>query len=264
MKNGLPRIPIAILLLAIVFFGHNALGADSVMGTAIYRDSLPATFAGELPCADCSGQRLVLTLFEDHTFRLRRTYIGVKDGRDQDFYNLGRWTFTANNGNQLVLRSGTKSVDQFRVLSSDRLRMLDQAGNDIRSELNYDIERQAEIDPVSGPMRLRGLYAYMADAATFDECLTGRRFPVSIEAAHIDLERAYTAMAKDNPGTPLLATVTGRFVERQSDPSAAAREHLVIEKFDRFWPGETCVRVDRGTPFTFTVSSNVELKRYMD
>ena len=90
------------------FFGHNVLGADSVMGTAIHRDSLPATFAGELPCADCSGQRLVLTLFEDHTFRLRRTYLGVKEGGDKDFYNLGRWARARDDGLRLVLRSGTK------------------------------------------------------------------------------------------------------------------------------------------------------------
>lgn len=47
--------------------------------------ALPATFAGELPCADCPGQRLVLTLFADHGYRLRRTYHGVENGTDKDY-----------------------------------------------------------------------------------------------------------------------------------------------------------------------------------
>jgi copper homeostasis protein (lipoprotein) len=243
-RNGFNRILSTGFLVVSSFFAYDAMGADSVKGTAIYREriKLPATFAGELPCADCSGQRLVLTLFADHTFRLRRTYMGVKDGRDEDFYELGRWAYTRKDGGRLELRGGTESVHRLSVLSAERLGMLDRAGNEIRSDLNYEIERLSEIDPVPGPMRLRGMYAYMADAAIFNECLTGRRFPVSIEAAHIDVERAYMALTKDNPGSPLLVSLTGRFAKRQPDPGVAPREHLVVEQFDRILPGETCAR----------------------
>jgi len=106
--------------------------------------------------------------------------------------------------------------------------------------------REAGLSPpgaaVPGPMPLRGLYAYMADAASFNECRTGKRYPVSLEAAHIDMEQAYLALAKDNPGAPLLASLHGRFEARVSDPAVGPREHLIVESFQRFWPRETCAR----------------------
>lgn len=203
---------------------------------------LPATFAGELPCADCPGQRLVLTLFPDHSYRLRRSYLGVIRGADQDFYELGRWAPRQDDGGRLILHGGSEGLRYYRLVSADRLRLLDQQGNDIDSALNYDLQLQPDVDPVPGPMALRGLYAYMADAATFNECRTGKRYPVSLEAAHIDMEQAYLALAQDNPGTALLATVEGRFEPRTYDPSAGPGEHLIVERFERFWPGETCAR----------------------
>ncbi|MGD2075379.1 MAG: META domain-containing protein [Gammaproteobacteria bacterium] len=203
---------------------------------------LPATFSGDLPCADCPGQRLVLTLFPDHGYRLRRTYLGVNRGADKDFHELGRWQYGTDEGGRLVLHRGHESPNQYRLISPERLRLLDTEGQDIDSALNYELERQADIDPVPGPMQLRGLYAYMADAATFNECRTGKRYPLSLEAAHIDMEQAYLAIMHDNPGAPLLATLEGRFEERTTDPAAGPREHLIVERFERFWPGETCAR----------------------
>jgi copper homeostasis protein (lipoprotein) len=89
---------------------------------------------------------------------------------------------------------------------------------------------------------LRGLYAYMADAASFNDCRTGKRYPVSLEAAHIDVEQAYLALTRDNPGAPLLVSLHGRFEARVSDPAVGPREHLIVERFERFWPRETCAR----------------------
>lgn len=142
----------------------------------------------------------------------------------------------------MVLHHGSEQKSRFQLVSPERLRLIDKADNPIDSALNYDLERPAEIDPVPDPMQLRGLYAYLADAATFNECFTGKRYPVSLEAAHIDVERAYLVLANDNPGAPLLATLDGRFEERVTDPGAAPREHLIVERFERFWPGETCAR----------------------
>ncbi len=164
-------------------------------------ETLPATYTGEIPCADCSGQRLVLTLFPDDTFRLRQTYVGVAGGKDEDRYDLGRWARAQDDGDRLRLKGGIEAPRLFRFVDKDRLRRLDNEGQDIRSKLNYDLVQQADVDSVAGPMLLRGLYAYMADAATFNECLTGTRYPVSIEAAHIDIERAYTGRTEGNPGT---------------------------------------------------------------
>ena len=87
-------------------------------------------------------------------------------------------------------------------------------------------------------MRLRGLYFYLADAASFQECLSGRRWPVLIAGAHRELERAY--LAQGQGGRWVLATLEGRFAMHEPEPGLPPREAIVIERFDRLWPGETC------------------------
>jgi hypothetical protein len=48
---------------------------------------LPATFRGDLPCADCEGIRYHLDLWPDGVFHLRRAWLG-KPGIEDD---RGRW-----------------------------------------------------------------------------------------------------------------------------------------------------------------------------
>jgi heat shock protein HslJ/uncharacterized lipoprotein NlpE involved in copper resistance len=197
------------------------------------------TYAGTIPCADCAGQRITLTLFADGTFRLRRVYLGVAGGGDADQHELGRWTVEVGPGGRLVLSGGTEGPRQFLPMSTERLRVLDRDGREIRSTLSYDLVRATSADLLGGPMRLRGMYTYMADAAVLDECFTGRRFPVSLEAGHVELERAYLQQRRA-PGEPILASVTGRFVQGSPEPGAPPRERLVVERFDRLLPGESC------------------------
>jgi copper homeostasis protein (lipoprotein) len=199
---------------------------------AIGREAV--TYQGDIPCADCPGQRLTLTLFADRTFRLRHTYLG----RDQTFHELGRWGRAPDAGDRLTLARGSEAPRQFAILGANTLRMLDNEGREIRSALNYYLKRQSLLDPVAGPMRLRGMYVYMADAATFSECLTGKRFPVLSGKDHLALERAY--LAARAPGNLLAAVIDGRFVHHAPEPGATVREHVVVERFDRVLPGETC------------------------
>jgi copper homeostasis protein (lipoprotein) len=100
------------------------------------------------------------------------------------------------------------------------------------------LQRQATLDRIDGPMRLRGMYFYLADAASFSECLTGRRWPVRIEGAHLELERAY--LAQGDGGRWVLASLQARFVMHEPEPGLPPREAIVVERFERLWPGETC------------------------
>ena len=49
---------------------------------------LPASFAGDLPCADCERLRYRLNLWADQVFHLRRTWEGTDVRRDA----VGRWS----------------------------------------------------------------------------------------------------------------------------------------------------------------------------
>lgn len=234
----------AALLAAAAIAGGCALpGGGGTEAPATGRDVIgrePVTYSGEIPCADCPGRRMTLTLFTDSTFRLRETYVEARDGKDQTVYDLGRWARAQDQGaNRLRLTGGPEAPRQFLIRGDEALRLLDTAGREIRSQLHHDLKRLPKVDPVAGPMRLRGMYVYMADAAVFSECQTGKRFPVRFERNHAALERAYLA-ARHAPGEPLLVTVDGRFAASAAELGAPVREQVVIERFDRIWPGATC------------------------
>lgn len=93
----------------------------------------------------------------------------------------------------------------------------------------------------SPPGTRTGMYTYMADAAVFEDCTTGTRYPVLIEAAHIDVERAYLEQ-RAGPGEPLWLAARFELVERAPEPGMPVREHLRVLEFDRFEPGRGCAR----------------------
>src|ERR1700752_4041 len=68
---------------------------------------LPATFRGDLPCADCQGIRYHLDLWPDHVFHLRREWLGRKLTQDE----LGRWRFDP--ARRVLSLPGEDDVPQF-------------------------------------------------------------------------------------------------------------------------------------------------------
>jgi copper homeostasis protein (lipoprotein) len=217
------RAAAAMLLLVL----HGAASAQPGVG-----------FAGVLPCADCDGRQIVLTLFDDQSFRMRTTYLGVKPGREAVFHDLGRWAREADG--TLLLRSGAEVLWRFSPAAGGGLRQLDSQGRRIDSNFNHELQRLDAPERMAGPMRLRGMLRYFADAATLDECRTGRRWSVMIEADFLALERAYLAQRAAGGGEWLLATLQARIDEREPEPGLPPREVLVVERFERLWPRETC------------------------
>jgi uncharacterized lipoprotein NlpE involved in copper resistance len=85
------------------------------------------------------------------------------------------------------------------------------------------------------------------------ECLTGRRFPVAMEADNVALERAYQS-ARGAPGAPLLVSLSGQFAERPRLEGSGTQGMIVPIKFDRAWPGEDCGGRDQVNPLVGTPS----------
>jgi len=86
---------------------------------------------------------------------------------------------------------------------------------------------------------LKGHFTYMADAAVFESCLTGRRLPVAMEAGYLSAERAYLE-SRTEPGAPLLVTLVGHIARRPPMEGDDLVEMLVIDRFDSTHPGEDC------------------------
>jgi copper homeostasis protein (lipoprotein) len=196
---------------------------------------LPASFTGTLPCADCEGIDYRLDLFEDRTFYLRTTYRGRTPGQFDDVGSFDR----SSDGRALVAQGGREAPLRFSIESADEVRLLDLAGQPIPSGLNYSLKRATGLPPLEPRLTLRGMYRYMADAAIFEECATGRRMPVAMEADNAALERGYLE-AGATPGAPMMALVEGRIALRMPMEGPGPVPTLVPERFLRMAPGESC------------------------
>jgi heat shock protein HslJ len=98
---------------------------------------------------------------------------------------------------------------------------------------------------------IQGMYSYMADAGHFRECRSGVSYPVAMVGDNAALERAY-AGARSEPAAPLLVTVRGHVEHRPAMEGDKRVKSLVVDSFDRVWPGATCdnpvLSATHGTP----------------
>jgi copper homeostasis protein (lipoprotein) len=197
---------------------------------------LPASFLGVLPCADCPGVKHHLDLWPDKVFHLRREWLE----RETRFDDLGRWHYEPGR-RALVLYGGTEMPLQFEVIGPTELRLLDLEGQPIDSELDYSLRTDGNLTPTDLELFFGGDLQYMADAAVFTECLTGRRYPVAMEGDWIQAERAYLEAAPE-PGGRLYTTFEGRLTDRPKMEGEGIERSLIVQRFINVWPGQSCPR----------------------
>jgi copper homeostasis protein (lipoprotein) len=198
--------------------------------------ALPASFIGELPCADCPGIRYHVNLFPDRVFFLRTTYIGRAD--NANFDDIGSWVVSSDR-NTLILKGERETPEIFAIKDRETLRKLDVEGREIESLLNYDLRRTKNIESIEPRLAMRGMYRYYADAGLFTECQTRRKWPVAQEKDNAALESAY-AKARLTTGQELLVNLEGQVAMRPKMEGQGAQLTLVVERFIGIWPGETC------------------------
>lgn len=195
---------------------------------------LPASFRGVLPCADCPGLSHHLDLWPDNVFHLRREWLERGLVRD----DLGRWRYEPAR-RALVLIGGAEMPLHYEVIGPAELRQLDLQGNPIDSPLDYGLRSDGTLTPTELATFFGGTLRYMADAASFIECLTGRRYPVAFEADWPSAERAYLAAVAE-PGGPLHTTFDGLLVERPKMDGEGTEPTLVVTRFIGVWPNQGC------------------------
>lgn len=214
------------------------IGVSSMTNPTPAKASLPATYQGVLPCADCPGIRTTLNMWPDGVFYLRRTYLGKGDQeKESSLYEVGQWKVIPD-GTKLELQEARDSLLSFAVKSATHLRPLDSEGREIASRQEVDLVRQPRFDWFEPRLILDGMYATDSGARRFKECLTGRPFSVAQEAEVRALDAAY-AKGRMNPGEPLLATVEAR-IARPHRHDSGEQHRIVVERFIELWPGETC------------------------
>jgi copper homeostasis protein (lipoprotein) len=197
---------------------------------------LPATFAGTLPCPDCVGTHYTLRLFPEGAFYLRTTHL--RSGEDVSQYDIGGWTFSSDR-TSVVLRGGGEAPLLFALKNANTLRKLDLERGDIAAALPSELRRVPDAESFEPRLVMRGTYRLMADAAVFTECSTGQHWPVAQEADNAALERAYGGVRR-SPGQSVLVSVEGRLAMRPKIDGDGLEPALVVERFIKAFPTETC------------------------
>ncbi len=225
-------LPVFTLLLFVFVAGCSGLAPAPDLGPGAQN----VTYSGTIPCADCRSQQMTVTLFADRTFRLKRTYAGLRTGGSKTVYDLGRWS---RKGGRLALDNGERWPVQFRYVSGDEIRLLDQRGNEIVSKLDYSLRRSPVVDMLSVPMSMRGRFIARSGVYSFTECKTGKTYPLVFERPNPAVERQYLTL-RPAPGKPLMATLKGRIAVRRGRKGGGASEHVIVQSFGRFLPGVSC------------------------
>jgi copper homeostasis protein (lipoprotein) len=197
---------------------------------------LPATFTGDLPCADCTAIRHHLDLWPDGVYHLHREWVGRNLARDQ----IGRWQMDAATGT-LILQGSAEKSSQWEIKGARSLRQLDQKGAPIVSNLPYELTSDGKLASARMSLSMGGELTYMADSLRITECLTGRNYPVAQEGDSRVMERAYVANVK-SPGAPLYVTVEGSIEERPKIEAAGTQANVVVRRFIDAWPAQSCER----------------------
>ena len=209
--------------------------ADSDVGVTRQELRLPATFTGTVTMLDDEVREVRLDLRADERFLWRETPVAKDGSTGASEYDRGRW-YLAYGGRQLVLIGKSEGPRKFEPEGPDRLRALEGAG--IAGVGEY-VARIEEAVPFADPYSMKGMFSYMADAASFTDCLMEVRFPVAMANDYLALERAYLG-ADHEPGEAVLVTIEGHLAERPRMEGAGTEENVVVDRFVAISPGESC------------------------
>jgi uncharacterized lipoprotein YbaY/uncharacterized lipoprotein NlpE involved in copper resistance len=197
---------------------------------------LPATFRGDLPCADCAGVRHHLDLWPDQVFHLRREWLGKGTVRG----DIGRWRVDPAR-RALVLQGGAEMPLQYTILGPDWLRQLDFAGKPIASELPYELQSNGVLEPADVSLFMGGEVTWQADVPRFTECLTGRSYPIAPGSEALRLQSAYLADIRQ-PGAALYVTFEGTIALRPGTTGERREPVVTVQRFIGTWPEQVCAR----------------------
>jgi copper homeostasis protein (lipoprotein) len=206
--------------------------------------ALPAEFTGLLPCSDCVGIRYQINLLPGGAYMQRMIYL--RDGHDDSYYELGAWSLSRD-GRTLTLDGGRDVKALWVVVDPRTLRKLDREGRRIDSKLSYELRRRPGVEAMEPRVRLLGMFRYMADAPRFRDCRSGLQWPVAMSDDYRALERAYIER-RAAPGSELLVSVNGRIEQWPKMEGGGTQPTMIVEKFVRAMPGETCKESKESAP----------------
>jgi copper homeostasis protein (lipoprotein) len=198
--------------------------------------SLPASFAGTLPCADCPGIRDQINLLPDHAFAERLTYL---DRSVTPVDRVGTWVLSSDRRVIALLASGAERPVLFSIRDSLTLRALDADGREWPASLPRDLRRARAFQPLDQRVTVRGLYTFENQQGRLAECATGERWTITATGAADELRtKAGGGSARSQRPAPVLVTLDGRVT--MGGPRSDVPPMFAVQRVAEVQPGGAC------------------------
>jgi uncharacterized lipoprotein YbaY/heat shock protein HslJ len=215
--------------------GAQAAAAQTVEGTATYRERIA-------PPPDARLEVVLLDVSRMGASALELGRAEIEDaGAPPYAFEIGYDPAAIDSAGSYAVRATLRAGGRMLFTTDTHVPILTRGAPD-RAEIvmvRVAQERGAAGDAPTDAF-LGGMMTYMADAATFTECMTGRSYPVAQEGDYLALERAYLERAA-SPGAPLHVHVQGELAMRPA-MEGPDRIALVVDRFLRARPGLACER----------------------
>jgi len=226
-----------VLLFFVLFFVSILAKEATIQGKALYTDTLPLpknakfeVFLEDISLMDASS----VVIGETTIFPAGQIPIDFSIQFDDDKITLG---------NRYAVRA--------KITQNDKLLYVTDTVNPVFSSyadknLNLVMKRIYKV-PESKVME--GMYKYMADAALFKECTTGKYYPVAFEADNLALEEAYSKEVNAS-GEFLKVELKGKIVKRPKMDGVGEEDTLLVERFIRAEGKKSCEEQHANVPIT--------------
>lgn len=182
----------------------------------------PAVFAGEIAFSEAESMRTVAVIFADSVALIMKSVNADSSWKG----HFGSWKV---NQNHLVIDAG----DEARlVLGSikEGVEVLNNDGEPIEKPYKFILKSRNQESLNNYTFQVIGAYTYFADAANMQFCNAPRVFPVSMQADHLAVERAFLSFQQESAERPFFIDALMR-VEAASESESAFKYQLVITQF---------------------------------
>ena len=193
-------------------------------------NSYPLHFLGLIPEAN-SQIHYQLNLISKDVYFLRTKYLKNNAGKAKD--EIGKWLVDTQN--RVVLRDGKSVPKYFSIIDTKTIEVMNLKGEKIISKLNYKLKLSNTATTISPRLSMSGMYSYRADAATFEESITGMKFPVAFEDDNIALERAYLKNRRVT-GQKIKVYLDAKIEDRDAVDSDRKRPYIIVKRFIKIIP----------------------------
>ena len=222
----------------------DSMNKPSVTGTISYRERMALSDRAELNVVllDVSRQDVLATVIAEQTIsnpgqvpiRFELAYDPAKIDERMSYslratiHDRGRMVFTSDTHTPVLTRGAGREAHMTLVAVPRRP------------------QPQQEPPQAGAGIELQGMFRYMADAALFRDCRTGKVFPVSMEGAYIELERAYLNSGIES-GSEVMVHLRGRYLERPAMEDNRNEVKLIVDKLEKIDPENSCAPTDHAT-----------------